>query len=130
MDETCFKKKRDFLKEKKEFLKFLRDMGRRLIFMNVKKRCKKMHYLTERAFRERNLHKVAQLCDTNPKSFWSSVKSLLRATLEYKSCIYPNSWRYYFKSLLNSTERTSNKLEKVKEELTKFEKEMTGKFDH
>ena len=39
-----------------------------------------MHYLTERAFRERNLHKIAQLCDKDPKSFWSSVKSLLRDT--------------------------------------------------
>ena len=76
MDETCFKAKRDFLKEKKEVLKFPRDMGWRLIFMNVKKRCKKMHYLTERAFRERNLHKVAQLCDRDPKSFWSSVEEL------------------------------------------------------
>ena len=86
-------------------------MGKRLIFMNVKKRCKKMHYLTERAFRERNLHKVAQLRDRDPKSFWSSVKSLSRDTLEYKrSCIHPNSWRYYFKSLLNSTETASNKL--------------------
>ena len=57
-----------------------------------------MHYLTERAFRERNLHKVAQLCDRDPKSFWSSVKSLLRDTLEYRGrCIHPNSWRYYFK---------------------------------
>ena len=30
MDETCFKAKRDFWKEKKEFLKFPRDVGRRL----------------------------------------------------------------------------------------------------
>ena len=60
--------------------------------MNVKKRCKKMHYLTEKAFRETNLHKVAQLCDRDPKSFWSSVKSLLRDTFEYRgSCIHPNS---------------------------------------
>ena len=43
MNETCFKAKRDFLREKKEFPKFPRGMGRRLIFMNVKKRCKKMH---------------------------------------------------------------------------------------
>ena len=35
MNETRFKAKRGFLKEKKEFLKFPRDMGRRLIFMNV-----------------------------------------------------------------------------------------------
>ena len=55
MNENCFKAKGDFLKEKKEFLKCSRDMGKRIIFMNVKKRCKKMHYLTERAFRERNL---------------------------------------------------------------------------
>ena len=57
------------------------------------------------------------------------VKSLLRDTLEYRgSCIHPNSWRYYFKSLLNSTERATNKLEKVREELTKFKKKMTGKI--
>ena len=80
INETCFKAERDFLKGKKEFLKFSRDTGKRLIFMNVKKRCKKMHYLTERAFRERNLHKVAQLCDRDPESFCSSVKSLLRDT--------------------------------------------------
>ena len=61
MGETCFKARSDFLKEKKEFLKFSRDIGRRLIFMNVKKRCKKMHYLTERAFRERNLHKCREI---------------------------------------------------------------------
>ena len=129
IDETCFKAKRDFLKEKKEFLKFSGNMGKRLIFINVKKRCKRMHCLTERAFRERNPRKVAQLCDRDPKSFWSSVKSLLRDTLEYRgSCIHSNSWRYYFKSLLNSTERVSNKLGKVREELTKFEKEITGKI--
>ena len=68
---SASRQKRDFFKERKEFLKFPRDMGRRLIFMNVKRKCKKMHCLTERAFRERNLHKVAQLCERDPKSFWS-----------------------------------------------------------
>ena len=87
MNETCFKAKRDFLKKRKN-----RDMGMRLIFTNVKKRCKKIHYLAERAFRGRNLHKVAQFYDRDPKSLWNSVKSLLRDTLEYiRSLIHPNS---------------------------------------
>ena len=57
------------IKSRKEFLKFPNDLGRRLIFMNVKKRCKKIHYLTERAFKEKNLYKIAALSKKDHKLF-------------------------------------------------------------
>ena len=77
MNEKCFKAKKDFMKSKKEFMKFPNDLGRRLIFMNVKKRCKKIHYLTERAFKEKNLYKTAAFGKKDKKLFLSSVKALL-----------------------------------------------------
>ena len=83
-----FKVKKDFIQEKKEFMKFPDDLGRRLIFM------KKIHYQTEQDFRERNLHKVGLLSKKDPKLFWKSVKSLLRDTLQKKrNSIHPNSWK-------------------------------------
>ena len=40
MNDSCFTAKKDFIKSKKEFLKFPRDMGRRLMFLNTRKKCK------------------------------------------------------------------------------------------
>ena len=71
--------------------------------MNVKKRCKKIHYLTERPFKKKNLYKIAALSKKDHKLYWSSVKALLRDTNSNKSnSIHPNTWKTYFKTLLNN----------------------------
>ena len=41
MNESCFKAKKEFYKVKQEFIKFPSNMGRRLVFMNAKKKYKK-----------------------------------------------------------------------------------------
>ena len=53
--------------------------------MNVKKRCKKMHYLTERAFRERNLRKV--------KSVQSALSDLLTTSATHGTFSRPSTKR-------------------------------------
>ena len=103
-------------------------MGRRLIFMNVKKKCKRIHYFTEKAFREKNLHKIASLCDKNPKIFWTSVKTLLRDTLQQNvNCIYPNIWKPYFNARLNNFRYNSDKFVSDKDKLIHLETNMLGK---
>ena len=71
MNEKCFQVKKDFIKSKKEFLKFPNELGRKLIFMNVKKRCNKIHYVTERTFKEKNLvYKIAALSKKDHKLYF------------------------------------------------------------
>ena len=38
MNDSCFKAKKEFEQGKREFLKFPNNMGRRLIYMNIKKK--------------------------------------------------------------------------------------------
>ena len=128
MDGNCFKAKKDFIQGKKEFMKFPDNLGRRLIFMNLKKKCKRIHYQTEQAFRERNLHKIGSLSKKDPKLFWKSVKSLLRDTLQKKgNSIHLNSWKPYFKALLNNIRCSSKTSANAKEQLTQLEEDMQGK---
>ena len=49
--------------------------------MNMKKNCKRIHYFTEKAFGEKNVHKIVSLCDKNPTFFKISIKTLQRDTL-------------------------------------------------
>ena len=62
MNGSCFQ-------AKKEFLRSPDNLDRRLKFLNAKKKCKKIHYLTEKAFREKNLYKVSELAEKEPKVF-------------------------------------------------------------
>ena len=64
----------------------------RLIYMNIKKKYEKTLYSTENAFKEKNLHKIAELNKEDPKQFWTSIKSLLRDTVnKTANCIHPNT---------------------------------------
>ena len=109
-------------------MKFPDDFGRRLTFMNLKKKCKRIHYQIEQAFRERNLHKIGLLSKKDPKLFRKSVKSLLRDTLQKKgTSIHPNSWKPYFKALLNNIRCSSKTSANAKEQLTQLEEDVQGK---
>ena len=98
MNKSCFKAKRNLTKKKKKkFVKFSNNMGRRLIFLNVKKTYKKTLYLTEKAFKEKNLIKIAELNKNASKQFWTTVKSLLNNTARNRpNSIHPNTWKPYF----------------------------------
>ena len=61
MNKSCFKAKKEFDQKKEEFVKFSNNVGRRLIFLNAKKTYKKTLYLTEKAFKEKNLIGIAEL---------------------------------------------------------------------
>ena len=43
MNNDCFKAKKEFIKTRREFLKFLSNMGRRTIYMNIKKNTRKFY---------------------------------------------------------------------------------------
>ena len=88
-----FQSKKEFYKVKQEFLKFPSNTGRRLVFMNAKKKYKKTLYLVERTFKEKNLHKIVELNKKNQKQFWTAIKSLLKDTINnITNCIHTNSW--------------------------------------
>ena len=72
MNDDCFKAKKEFIKTRKEFLKFPSNMGRCTIYMNIKKRYKKTLYLAEKAFKEKKLLKLSQLHKKDPKQFFFS----------------------------------------------------------
>ena len=82
MNGSFFQAKKNFIKNKKEFLRSPDNLDRRRKFLNAKKKCKKIHYLTEKAFilEKKNLYKVSELAKEEHKVFWSSVKSLLGDT--------------------------------------------------
>ena len=129
MNGSCFQAKKNFIKNKKEFLRSPDNLDRQLKFLNAKKECKKIHYLTEKAFRERNLYKISELAKKEPKVFWSSVKSLLRDTFnKEQNSIHPNTWKPYFRSLLNNVNIDSNKFEKEREKLKSLETGMANKI--
>ena len=61
-----------------------------------------MLYFAEKAFKGKNLYRIAQLNKKAPKQFWTAVKSLLYDTMRDKSnSIHPNTWKPYFQKLLN-----------------------------
>ena len=80
MNKTSFEAKKEFEEREKEFLKFPSNMGRRIVFMNVKTKYR------------RNIKK-------DPKHFWTAMKSLLYDTMRNKSnSMHPNTWELYFQS--------------------------------
>ena len=75
------------------------------------------------------MYKVSELAKKEPKVFWSSVKSLLRETFNKEQhSIHPNTWKPYFRSLLNNVNIDSNKLEKEREKLKSLEISMANKI--
>ena len=88
MNGSCFQAKKNFIKNKKEFLRSPYNLDRRLKFLNARKKCKKIHYLTEKAFREKNLYKVSELAKKEPKVFWSSVNLCLGIHLTKNKAVY------------------------------------------
>ena len=73
MKKTSFEAKKELEKRKKEFLKFPSNMGRRMVFMHVKKKYKRALYFAEKAFKEKNLYRIAQLNKKGPKQFWTAI---------------------------------------------------------
>ena len=58
----------------------------------------------------------------------NSVRTLLRNTLQQNAnCIHPNSWKHYFKALLNNAKYNLNKLVGAKDKLNHLETNMLGK---
>ena len=103
-------------------------MGRRLIFMNMRKKCKKIFYFIQKAFKEKNVHQIAQLIKKDPKQFWRSVRLLINNTFQNKAnCIHPNTWKPYFEKLLNGKTFNNNTSENIKDELLNIEKNMKNK---
>ena len=133
MNESCFKARKEFYKVKQEFLKFPSNMGRRLVFMNAKKKYKKTLYLVERAFKEKNLHKIVELNKKNQKQFWTAIKSLLKDTINNTTnCIHPNSSNPYFQKLLNVQNKNINdqNTQQKLETLEKNMKNQSGPLDY
>ena len=126
MNDSCFKAKKEFEKGKREFLKFPNNMGRRLIHLNIKKKYKKALYLTEKAFKEKNLHKIAKLNKKDPKQFRTSIKSLLRDTVnKTANRIHPNTWKPYFQKLLNIQKKNENEIN-TEQKLLNLENKLQG----
>ena len=74
------------------------------------------------------MYKVSELVKKEPKVFWSSVKTLLRDTFnKEQNSTHPNTWKPYFRSLLNNVNIDSNKLEKEREKLKSLEIGMANK---
>ena len=85
--------KKEFEKRKKEFLKFpsnMDNMGRRMIFMDVKKKYQRTLYFAE-------LNRIEQRNKKALRQLWTAVKSLLYDTMRNRSnSIHPNTWKPYF----------------------------------
>ena len=127
MNKSCFKAKKEFDKNKIEFVKFSQQHGKEVNLFKCKKTYKKTLYLTEKAFKEENLITIAELNKRVPTQFWTTVKSLLNnTTRNIPNSIHPNTWKPYFQKLLN-IQTGQNNSSNVIERLTKLENKMVNK---
>ena len=85
-NDSCFKARKGFDKAKEGFVKFPANMGRQIIFMNIKKQYKITFQLLEKAFQEWNFYKIAEIRDQLKESY--AVDILTGDTLGNMSTVF------------------------------------------
>ena len=86
--EAASRQKKNFIKNKKEFLRSPDNLDGRLKFLNATKKCKKIHYLTEKAFGEKIYIRFLNLLRKNPKCFGVLLNLCLGIHLTKNKTVY------------------------------------------
>jgi hypothetical protein len=94
--------KRNFKNAKRNFLKSDKNTDRRVEFIKARRKYKQVIYRVQKHTKEQDLHKLAKLEKSDPKSFWRAVKQLLSSNESSKEDISNTEWVNYFSKLLNA----------------------------
>ncbi len=99
-DNRIIEVKREFKKAKRQYHNSQEDDNKRIKFLSLKNKYKKIKYLVQRYDKEDKIHKLAEIETKQPQLFWKSVKSLMPRN-KSKPNINPENWANYFCKLLN-----------------------------
>ena len=116
--------KRSFKKSQREFSVDHNDVSRRQKFIRERRKYKQAIYVAKMLIKEKRINKINGLGNSDPKSFWKDLKSLINPNSDMTECIDKNDWFNHFNELLNAPKALNQDeqfLEYVKSSLPRLE---------
>ena len=116
--------KRSFRKSQRDFAVDQHDISRRQKFIRDRRKYKQAIYVAKKLIKENDINKICGLENSDPKSFWKDLKSLINPNNDMTEYIDRNEWYNHFNELLNAPRALNQDeqfLEYVKSSLPRLE---------
>ena len=116
--------KRNFRKQQREFNIDQNDLDRRQRFIRERQKYKQAIYVAKMLAKDKKINKIKGLENSDPKSFWKDLKSLINPNSDMTEYIEKNEWFNHFNELLNAPKALNQDeqfLEYVKTSLPRLE---------